>query len=926
MTERRLIEDFLPVREISREASREKTAGRDYHLSTLHAWWARRPLAAARAAVLATLVPTSAFPTEREDLERFFESVAAWKGDEIGMSPGALEDARKLIDMEWNGSPPRVIDSFVGGGAIPLEILRLGGQAAGVELNPVAYLVGMATIVWPQTHGASLADDVRRWAEWVREGTLEEVGELYPKLAADSSARRKEQLRFQLGDRQQLRMQLDDPGGDLQPVAYLWSRTVPCPNPTRDPHQVPLQRSTHVVRKDNKRIAVKVVPNASTGEFTFDLKTDTGREPAARRGRSSASGCPLCGAAISPEYLKAQGAAGLIGFQLVAVVCVRQGQQGKYYLPADAARGTVPEKELIDRRLAKLAAVGLTPPDDVIQPMGNAGLASGQTYLYGIKTFADVFTARQLVTLLTLCKYVRRARQEMSEEGLPDERANVVAAYLGMIVNRVVDRSTSLSRWHPGEKVESPFVRDRLAMVWDFVEVHPFGGISGDYTSAIESVCKVIRHCALAGKPADLRRGTATELPFRDGSFDAAIIDPPYYDNVSYANSSDFYYVWLKRSIGHLFPEHLAGPVAPKKQEVIAAAYRHNKDKRAAATEYEELMTQALDELRRVLKPNSPLVVIYAHQTTAGWSTLIRSLRRAGFTVVEAWPVDTEMTERRGGQANASLASSIFLVARRRETEAVGSWAEVEAEFEKVITERVATLSELGISGADLVIAAVGAGLRPYTKYGAVELPNGEPLEPEAYLDEVQSAVLKTVLSDLMGVSRAGVEAVDPITQLYVVARFEHGDAFVPFDELNTLAHGVLAGARGGGMELIGPRGLASGAAALLTQEKDKLRFRDYLDRGDAESLGQPNGVPAPLVDVLHRLLWLAEREPRNLKDFLVTSKPDARQLYLVAQALSGSGLSGKGTGTSDREQAAIQRLLASWSHVVEDNLFGGRR
>ncbi|MDQ6947141.1 MAG: DUF1156 domain-containing protein [Actinomycetota bacterium] len=259
--ERRLIEEFLPVREIGQEASREKSAGRDYHLSTLHWWWARRPLAAARAAVLATLVPTSAFPEKREDIERLFKAVSAWKGDEIGMSPTALDLARKLVAGEWNDHRPKVIDSFTGGGAIPLEVLRLGGDAAGVELNPVAFMVGMGTLVWPQTYGPSLAEDVRRWAERVRDATLAEVGDLYSALEATDSMERAKQLRFQGGDL----------GGQLTPLVYLWTRTVECPNPALDSHRVPLIRSAHVVRTDTKRIAVSVVPDPANGTFRFEL-------------------------------------------------------------------------------------------------------------------------------------------------------------------------------------------------------------------------------------------------------------------------------------------------------------------------------------------------------------------------------------------------------------------------------------------------------------------------------------------------------------------------------------------------------------------------------------------------------------------------------------------------------------------------------
>jgi putative DNA methylase len=919
--DRRLIEEYLPIGVISEQGDREKKAGRAYHPSTLHWWWARRPLASARAAVLASLVPANLFPADREEVAQLFEVFTRWKGDELGVDPLALDEARTLIKKAWPDQPPRVIDTFVGGGAIPLEAARLGCQTAGVELNPVAFMVATGTVVWPQTYGAALADDVEHWGRWVHDRAFAEVGDLYPNVggpgAKKSQSKRENQLSFGDGERPT----------NTGPAGYLWTRTVPCPNPARAAHQAPLVRAKYVVRKEKKRIELRVVPG-SGDTAKYELREARGPATAERRGRSSASACRLCGAVLSPEYLAEQGAMGGIGFDLLAVISVQSGRQGKAYISgSEVGDAAVPDESELDRRLQLLKDAGFTPPEDPVEPMGNAGLASGNTYLYGIKTFGDIFTKRQLVTLLTLCKYVRAAHDEMVEVGMDRVRADVVAAYLGLAVNRVVDRSTNLCRWHlTGEKAESPFVRDRLAMVWDFVEVNPFAGISGDFSSAIDYGAKVIRHGARAGEPVELHRGSATDLTwFEDGSFDAAIVDPPYYDNISYANSSDFYYVWLKRSVGHLFPEHFAGPVAPKRQEIVAAAYRHGKNKVAADAEYESMMTKAFQELRRVLKPEAPMVAVYAHQTTAGWSTLIRSLRASGFTVVEAWPIDTELQGRRGGEDNASLASSIFLVARRRESDLVGEWDEVQDELQEAVAERVRTLPELGVTGGDLVIATIGAGLRAYTRYKKVELPNGEPMEAEHFLDEVQTSVVQTILSDLMGVPRSGVEVVDPVTQLYVMGRFEYGEVSVPFDELNTLSHGVLGGSRAAGVELMGAHGLTAGAGALIAQSGSSLRFRDYLERGEHVRLGSAEDTTPPLIDALHRILWLAQRAPVQLPDYLWDTRPDLAQLQLVARALTTTSLSGKGQGTSPREQEAIQSLLAAWRPLIEEVLTRSR-
>jgi putative DNA methylase len=471
LSDARLIETYLPVQTISRESGREKNAGRGHHPSTLHWWWARRPLAACRSAVLATLLPASAFPEKADAIEQFFGRLGHWHSNELGVDRQALAKARELIASEWNEHAPRVIDSFVGGGAIPLEVLRLGGVAAGVELNPVAYIVGMGTVVWPQRFGGELADDVLRWGAWVRSHAVADVSRFYPRVGREADDRSSSQLH--------LHSAASDDGS--VPLAYLWTRTVKCPNPALRAHDVPLTRMSHVVRTARKRLALKVVPNKRAGKCRFEIAADQATGAPRRRGRSSEAACPLCGASVSSAYLRDEGALGRIGFQLVAVICARPHEPGKQYIATSDIRHVLPDPSEVDAYIDGLSTYDMTPPSEAVQPMGNAGLASGETYLYGIDTFEQVFTRRQLATLLTLCRYVREAHGAMLEEGMDDERANVVSAYLGMAVNRVVDRSTALCRWDvTRETVQSPFVRDRLAMVWDFVEVNPFAGVSGD--------------------------------------------------------------------------------------------------------------------------------------------------------------------------------------------------------------------------------------------------------------------------------------------------------------------------------------------------------------------------------------------------------------------------------------------------------------
>jgi putative DNA methylase len=445
---------------------------------------------------------------------------------------------------------------------------------------------------------------------------------------------------------------------------------------------------------------------------------------------------------------------------------------------------------------------------------------------------------------------------------------------------------------------------------------------------------------------ASAKRQPCQKLDLPDFSLDAIITDPPYFDAIPYADLSDYFYVWFKRSIGYLYPEHFSGQLTPKKNEATMEPSRHGGDKKKAAKAYEDIMHQAFCEASRVLKDGGMMVVVYAHKTTAGWSTLIDSLRRAKFTITEAWPLDTEQ---QGGlrSLRASLASSIFLVARKRTNTEIGDYAmDVQPQLKSIIQDRVKSLMSEGVAGADLIIACVGAGLRAYTQYDKVELPNGDELDANSFLDEVQKEVLETVLTEVLLCDKKGVSFVDKPTQYYILARYEYGEAVVEFDEANTLARGV-------GVELDSLGGLTDGKLSLVKKTKNQVQLQDYSQRGEVETLGiqktekqpahstgsghgfnvtpQNIGLPPTLIDILHRLLWLAEHQPQNVNNFLAQSMPDATQLKLVAQALGGRALTPE-AGTTEtlsnrtKEQQAIDTLLASWKRLVEDNLFTQRK
>jgi putative DNA methylase len=382
--------------------------------------------------------------------------------------------------------------------------------------------------------------------------------------------------------------------------------------------------------------------------------------------------------------------------------------------------------------------------------------------------------------------------------------------------------------------------------------------------------------------------------------------------------------VWLKRTIGHVYVEHFASEGTPKKLEAVADATRHEGSKAKARKAYEEMIGCSFREAHRSLKADGQMVVVYAHKTTLGWATLVDALRTAGFTITEAWPLDTEMKARIRAVETASLASSIFLVGRKREGKATGSYeTDVQPELETIVRERVDTLWDQGISGADLVIACVGAGLRAFTRFAHVEYANGEEVPAERFLTEVETVVLEKILTRLSkeaggNSGRTSLAGVDPATRFYTLWRYTYRSAELDAGEAIVFANGTH-------VELDGPNGLSSGARALVEKKKGKYRLRDFAERGDDDKLGMPDdGQSAPLIDALQRTLWLMEHRPRHLAEFLREAQPNREQMRLVAQALAGPALKG---GELDDisptgELAALAKLTANWRSVIEDNEF----
>jgi putative DNA methylase len=869
---------------------------------------------------------------------------------------------------------PRVLDLFAGGAAIPLEALRLGCDAHALDLNPVAHIIQLCCLVYPQKFGkvdpaapgmtgpknkttttwGGLAEEVRFWGNWVRDKVKTNIGDLYapipdPELCkSGKTAQRSEQTTGEQGSIWESEGRI--PPGHLLPIAYLWTRTVRCKNLACGA-TVPLFRQTWLCKHDARYVAIKPVVIAKEKQVRFEVveaasENGLGFDPEGFSKSGNAT-CFCCGAVADIDYVKQEGWAGRIAFQLLAAACTKPGARGKVYLsPKHASEHAEYEIEAIVKRAQAAARkANICIPDEPI-----AGLSDdcqdntlGITVRpYGLRHFSDLFTPRQLLCLVNIAGAIHQAVDEMGRNGYSPEQSRAVAAYLAAALDREAENESSVCRWNPNaEKMQGTFGRQVITMVWDFCEVNPFGGSVGDWSSLIDLEVNAIEGAILTGqRPATVMRGSATAVPMAAGTVDAVITDPPYYDNVPYADISDFFYVWLKRSIGHLHSEHFATTGTPKKAEAIADANRHGGDWDKAKSAYEQMMLLSFREANRVLKADGILVVVYAHKTTLGWSTLVDSMRQAGFMVTEAWPLDTEMKSRLRGMDSAALASSIFLVGRKRDSLDGGSAKtgnyedEVQPKLQQIVRERVDTLWEMGIAGADLVIACVGAGLRAFTKYEKVEYANGEEVPAEKFLAEVEGVVLDTMMGKLSGVTGGNVAAVDPASRFYVLWRFVYKAAELDAGEAIVFANGTH-------IELDGPHGLSSGRHALVEKKKAKYRARDYTERGNDAKLGivAENGQSAPLIDALHRILWLMENGPRKLGEFLDEARPDRERLRILGQALAGAALSGKSeeeaaklVSTTPAEQAALGKLLANWRSLIEsrmavdeETLFGKR-
>ncbi|EHB57973.1 protein of unknown function DUF1156 [Mycolicibacterium rhodesiae JS60] len=914
---RKLIEVALPLEAINRESAREKSI-RHGHPSTLHLWWARRPLAAARAVLFAQLVddPSSRpdeFPTEelqrkeRDRLHALIERLVVW---ENVRDEKLLGEAHAEILRSTNGNPPAILDPFAGGGTVPLEAQRLGLEAHASDLNPVAVLINKALIElpprfrnhkpvyqgvadsqlgpWADSHG--LAADIRAYGRWMCEQAKLRLDSRYPRAILPG-------------------------GGTATVVAWIWARTVPCPNPGCGV-AMPLVRSWWLSKKKGKEAFVlpSLVGDPSAPSdlrVSYEVCHQISKAPTDSNdgtvGRTGAR-CIACETAVPLAYIRGEGRAHRIGAQLMAIVA--EGNRQRLYLSPD------PEHE-------KAAAV--ERPENVPGGELPSNPRDFKTPNYGMTTWADLFTNRQLLGLSTFSDLVNEAREKVIADGGSPEYADAIATYLGLAISRNTDYSSAICSWHSGrDTARNVFARQAIPMVWDYVESNLLSGLSGSIASQVSWISSAVEALVPAAE------GIVTQEDASTRSYKGLVIatDPPYYDNIGYSDLSDYFYVWLRRTLRSVYPDLLGTMLVPKAEELVANPYRHS-GKDGAKEFFEIGFRQVFARVRETASDEYPITVWYAFkaseaddsgEASTGWETLLEGMIRSGWEITSTWPNRSEMGNRMIASGNNALASSIVLSLRPRNTLAPttdrrGFIAALEAELPDALRK----LQHGQIAPVDLPQTAIGPGMAVFSRYSAVLEPDGRKMTVRSALgriNEILDQVLNEQEGDFDSTSRFAIAWY----RQYGYSTGKFGDADSVARARNTSVdvmdrEGILA-SRAGKVHLLKPDALDEGYDPIADMhisnwevlhhlikslERDGIAPAGYLL---SQALSRPdNAVDADLVKELAHLLFRVAESNGWTKDALsfnnfVTSWPE-----LMDAARSTHSGTTKSQGTFDFDE-----------------------
>lgn len=811
---KRLIEVDLPIKRISEHARREKSI-RHGHISTLHIWWARRPLAACRAVLCSAvwldpadpncpvgyrevaskqmikfaeaLFPKTSQPgnklqryTSKYTLERMLNLLKSKESyfdlnnlDHLQMLRDTLLDfiadfsnwdnitssvyldvARTITQAAHEalggipGTSPLVFDPFAGGGAIPLEALRIGADAFASDINPVAVLLNKVIVEYIPRYGRQLIDPVRQWGEWIKKQAEIEIAEFYPK----------------------------DKNGAV-PIAYLWARTIVCEGPGCGA-PLPLLRSLWLVKTGNRSTALKIVPDTKRKRVTIEILNDADTKEV-RPGivRKGAAICPCCGFTTSADRVKLQLIAQNGGANTARLFAVYVDLNGNRYFRPPSKNDLTVFATAQERADAIRKTNPHAFPDEEINPVRpykNSRGLSAVTRI-GCVTFSDLYNARQLLAIYTFYRAVEHLKAEL--RSLDNDIAVVVQTLLTLAVSRAVSQNTSVSRWDSTRAtIKGAFSKQALAVVWDSAEANLFSGGSADWDSSVEWILEFIEQNSSLTNTGQVIQASATETILPSASVSALFTDPPYFSAIPYGDLSDFFYVWMRRALADVHPELFRYQLTDKSKELIVTNAQTTEDGKPKNEDFfREGMTSALSAAVDAVTPDGIGVVVYAEGTTAGWEAILYAIIAAGWVVTASWPLDTEMENRTRAQDTASLQSSIHIVCRPRHTTIttpntnIGDWRDILTELPVRIHKWLPQLEREGVVGADAIFSCIGPAMEIYSRYEHVEKASGEIVTLREYLEQVWAAVSHEALSMIFeGADTTGFEADARLTAIWL--------------------------------------------------------------------------------------------------------------------------------------------------------------
>jgi putative DNA methylase len=939
-TAKKLIEVALPLDAINAASAREKSI-RHGHPSTLHLWWARRPLAAARAVIFAQMVDDPSahpdlFPTEeaveaeRQRLFRIIEQLVKWENTN---NENVLSQARAEILTSWqrtcaaNQDHPQALelfnpeklpafhDPFAGGGTLPLEAQRLGLESYASDLNPVPVLINKAMIEIPPKfanmppvnpaarqgkmqfasdwQGAKgLAEDVRYYGQWMREQAEQRIGHLYPKvtITAEMVQERPDLKPYQ--------------GQALTVIAWLWARTVKSPNPAYAHVDVPLASTFMLSTKAGKEAYIEPIIEGDT--YHFNVKVGKPADPeTAKNGTKLARGanfrCLVSEMPIESDYIKAEGVAGRMGARLMAIVA--EGKAGRVYLSPNAEHELIAQQAKPDWK-----------PETPIPP----DKRSMFTPLYGLTHFKHLFTSRQLVALNTFADLVAEAREKAKIDALTvglknDEQglnnggygaqayADAISVYLGLCVSRQTNRSSSLNFWDTkGENIQQVFGRQAIPMVWDFVEGNCFSNSTGNFIGQVEYLTKALEVSISTHTKGSVAQSPAQQQDISEGKVIST--DPPYYDNIGYADLSDYFYVWLRRTLQPIFPELLATLAVPKSEELVATPYRHG-GKQEAEDFFLTGMTQAMQRLSVQAHLAFPVTIYYAFKqsetdakdstASTGWETFLAAVIEAGFAITGTWPMRTEYIGNLKKTINV-LASSIVLVCRARTLAApITTRRDFIAALKAELPPALRAMQKGNIAPVDLAQAAIGPGIAVYSRYSKVIDASGNALSVRDALALINQ-ILDEVLAEQEGDFDADTRWALAWFEQYGFDEAEYGIAETLSKAKNTSINGMIEAqiikAGQGKVNLIKPENLdpdwnpqADSRLTIWEMVHHLIRSLAQGEQAAADLLRKLGSQAETARELAYRLYTICERSKRAQEALayngLVQSWPEIQKL-----------------------------------------------